>query len=247
MNVAFTPKRCVEKKHSDVYIMFSQEVSKVRSVFEKLRNDPPLGPNEPVYAGAALWANSLGSSVKSSWSFLESLWYLPKPHDRAESEIVYQNLLVALHDFKMKKYADWITVLDGIDQNNLNKRLDLTLMVRAMQEDNQPRIKGPAFLHGNFDKSLLKLFSEVRYWEQVGSEVTIPYVAHGINNQRERVRILREYVMLVVRDYNQILTELSSEEKRLFEDIIRRLDRRIQPGLQKLTWQSKNIVDWYYP
>ncbi|TMW60768.1 hypothetical protein Poli38472_000810 [Pythium oligandrum] len=101
------------------------------------------------------------------------------------------------------------------------------------------------FLTCNFDRPLLNLFAEVHYWQFFNGEVQIPYMAHDICNQKEQLRVLREHVMLVVRDYNRILLELSSTERRLFEDIIRKLDRRIQPGLQKLTWVSKGIVDWY--
>ncbi|OQR83321.1 dynein heavy chain [Achlya hypogyna] len=101
------------------------------------------------------------------------------------------------------------------------------------------------FLHCNFDRPLLQLFAEVHYWQYFNGEVQIPYIAHDICNQKEQLRILREHVVLVIRDYNRILHELSSTERRLFDDIIRKLDRRIQPGLQKLTWLSKGIVDWY--
>ncbi|TYZ61865.1 hypothetical protein PybrP1_000798 [[Pythium] brassicae (nom. inval.)] len=101
------------------------------------------------------------------------------------------------------------------------------------------------FLSCNFDRPLLNLFAEVHYWQFFSGEIQIPYMAHDICNQKEQLRVLREHVMLVVRDYNRILLDLSSTERRLFEDIIRKLDRRIQPGLQKLTWVSKGIVEWY--
>ncbi|RHY32696.1 hypothetical protein DYB32_002341, partial [Aphanomyces invadans] len=101
------------------------------------------------------------------------------------------------------------------------------------------------FLHCNFDRPLLQLFAEVHYWQYFNGEIQIPYIAHDICNQKEQLRVLREHVTLVVRDYNRILYELSTTERRLFDDIIRKLDRRIQPGLAKLTWLSKGVVEWY--
>ena len=53
--------------------------------------------------------------------------------------------------------------------------------------------------------------------------------------------MLRESVMLVVRDYNTILDALSLEDRRLFAEHLRRLDRKISPGLGKLTWADKHI------
>lgn len=122
----------------------------------------------------------------------------------------------------------------GKEQNAL-QNTEKTLIGRAKK----------GFLHCNFDRPLLNLFAEVHYWQYFNGEIQIPYMAHDICNQKEQLRVLREHVMLVVRDYNRILLDLTSTERRLFEDIIRKLDRRIQPGLQKLTWVSKGIVEWY--
>ena len=66
-----------------------------------------------------------------------------------------------------------------------------------------------------------------------------------IATHRERYRCLRENVMLVVRDYNSILTALSPAERRLFTERLHYLDRKIVPGLTKLTWASKGITDQF--
>ena len=97
------------------------------------------------------------------------------------------------------------------------------------------------FLEQNFDRSLLQLFSEVHYWERLHFE--IPYVAMDISAHRERYRCLRENVMLVVRDYNSILHALSPQDRRLFSERLHYLDRKIAPGLTKLSWASKGITE----
>ena len=38
---------------------------------------------------------------------------------------------------------------------------------------------------------------------------------------------------------------LLPDERRLFADMLRRLDRKIMPGLSKLTWASKGVVDYF--
>ncbi|CAB1114177.1 unnamed protein product [Ectocarpus sp. CCAP 1310/34] len=57
----------------------------------------------------------------------------------------------------------------------------------------------------NFDLDLLALFSEVSHWEKFQGEFSVPYAAHDICNQREKLREQREHVMLVVRAYNSIV------------------------------------------
>ena len=54
-----------------------------------------------------------------------------------------------------------------------------------------------------------KLFSEISYWEMLMFE--IPHYAADVYQRREELRNLREHVMLVVRDYNRVITELNEE------------------------------------
>ena len=93
----------------------------------------------------------------------------------------------------------------------------------------------------NFDPYLLKLFAEIDYWEILMFE--IPHYAADVYQRlifqmtffwnkfkklrREELRNLREHVMLVVRDYNRIITELSPEEIGLFKERIKVLDKKV--------------------
>ena len=43
----------------------------------------------------------------------------------------------------------------------------------------------------------------------------------------------------------RIIAALSLEERGLFRERIRVLDKRIHPGLTKLTWASKNVSDYF--
>lgn len=45
----------------------------------------------------------------------------------------------------------------------------------------------------------------------------------------------------------QVLTALDKEERRLFHDRLRYLDKRITPGVNKLAWTSpKATLDFFY-
>ena len=45
--------------------------------------------------------------------------------------------------------------------------------------------------------------------------------------------------------FGRIIAALSAEERALFRERIRFLDRKIHPGLTKLTWASKGISDYF--
>ena len=135
-------------------------------------------------------------------------------------------------------YSDWIATVES----GLARFLDNFLMVRsATPLPGATARERYGFLEQNFDRSLLQLFSEVHYWERLHFE--IPYVAMDISAHRERYRCLRENVMLVVRDYNSILHALSPQDRRLFSERLHYLDRKIAPGLTKLSWASKGITE----
>ena len=88
----------------------------------------------------------------------------------------------------------------------------------------------------NFNKNLLKLFQELHYWERLSFE--IPHWVVDVYKQKALLRVLRERVLLVVRDYNRIISSLSNEERALFRERIKVLDKKIYPAMTKQNWKS---------
>ena len=162
------------------------------------------------------------------------------------------------------RYNQWTSdVAEKAKDNGLQVRLEKTLLRRAEPHESAtgggaagggatptPAAANNASKAGteivcNFDEDLLALFNEVIYWEKFHGEFSIPYVAHDLSNKKEVMRIARERVMTVVRAYNDIVRDLGTDERHLFIDHLRRLDRRIAPGMVKLTWTSKNVVEMF--
>lgn len=265
-------KRCLEKKVLDIFGMFKTVLNTVRTMFEKHKQAPLLNQDEPQYAGAALWARALLLRSTEDIAYLRKLPKVINSIEKKEAQQLYNQFRLVIVEYIQRKHHDWIEELSEMSSTSLFSRLEVPLLIKigslpeagqqlvgnstrgiltASGKDhmtlkntkNQHDRKG--FLNCNFDRYLLILFTEVHYWQFFQGGLQIPYLAHEICTQREQLRILREHIMLLVRDYNRILLELSSRERRLFDSIIRRLDRRIQPGIQKLTWLSKGIVESY--
>ncbi len=55
----------------------------------------------------------------------------------------------------------------------------------------------------NFNKSLLKLFQELQFWERQISENEIPHFTVEIAGRKAQLLLMRDNVLLVVRDYNR--------------------------------------------
>ncbi|XP_030889960.1 dynein heavy chain 2, axonemal-like [Leptonychotes weddellii] len=67
----------------------------------------------------------------------------------------------------------------------------------------------------------------------------------NVAERAEDLRILRENLLLVARDYNRIIAMLSPDEQALFKERIRFLDKKIHPGLKKLHWALKGASAFF--
>lgn len=222
-------RRTIDKKTVEIYHIFLDELNAVKKEFNS--QNPCLPVLQPKYAGLAVWARSLKKRISRPFNVLNRASFLPQVGLGEEIKQQYLQLAQALDDYVRKIFNEWTTTVD----KNTNKLLDIALMCRSEQHS------GMLDLH--FDKSLLKLFQEISYWE--GLMFEIPHYAADVYSKREELRVLRENVLLVVRDYNRIIAVLSPEERALFKERIRFLDRKIHPGLTKLSWASKGVSEYY--
>ena len=223
-------KRAVEKKALDVYGIFNAELNNVFKEFNHDRKNPPIAPGFPKYAGAALWAKGLQKRLQFQMDLLNSTYYLKSCREHVDAQTQVYNISSSMDEYIKKNYQDWTLTID----ENYGAKLEKNLLVQV----------AGGYLEMNFDKDLVRLFQEVRYWEKL--MFPIPYTAMEMASQREKFRVIRENVMLVVRDFNQILDALSDKgERRLFQEKLSNLKRIINPGINKLQWSSRGIVDYY--
>jgi len=81
-------------------------------------------------------------------------------------------------------------------------------------------------LESNFDSELHKLIGEGIYWQKIMSLglATVPPQVSKLLTKKEQLRILRENVMLIVRDYNTIKWTIEDKEIPLFSEHLGKLD-----------------------
>ncbi|XP_039193883.1 dynein heavy chain 2, axonemal isoform X2 [Crotalus tigris] len=216
-------KRTFDKKTVDVFMLFNRELSLVNKELSK--KTPFLTPYMCHYSGMAHWMRALRRRVDRPMQCLTKAHFIPHIGTGEESFQTYQLLVQAMDEIERKTFHEWT---QGLDKDSL-KRLDTPLLI--------PSAEMPGMLDINFDKHLLKLFVEIHYWERVLFE--IPHYVVEVYERKEDLRNLRENLLLVARDYNRIISMLSPEERGLFRERIRYLDRKIQPGLKKLHWSLK--------
>jgi dynein heavy chain len=70
--------------------------------------------------------------------------------------------------------------------------------------------------------------------------VNVPHYVAKLIGKREELRIMRENVMLIVRDYNTIIHTINEQEKSLFKEHLEMLDQPIEKGIKKLNWEKSD-------
>ncbi|XP_022235820.1 dynein heavy chain 2, axonemal-like [Limulus polyphemus] len=209
--------------------MYAEELNNVQ--MELSLKQVHLFPLHPQYAGAAYWAQGLRQKIERPLKLLKAAKWLPHTGIGDEVHAQYQQLVHALDEFICKTFNDWCATID----EDPMKKLQAPLMCRNIHE--------PGMIDANFDRSILKHYQEMIHWEQLMFE--IPQYVQELYFRKDELQTLLQNVLVVVREYNQIMSVLSPEEKGLFRQKIRFLDKRIQPGLTTLTWVSSNVVHYY--
>ncbi|KAJ3355389.1 hypothetical protein HDU91_005673, partial [Kappamyces sp. JEL0680] len=221
-------KRTVEKKTADVYQLFLQELNSVKIDFETNKKTPLILRTQPDYAGSCYWAKGLLLRIQSSMTALANAYYLPSTNLAVEARAQYDVISGSIEDYISKTLLEWSTTVGP----QLAERLNDVLMVRRGEK-----------LQVKFDRDLLRLFAEISYFQRLKCD--IPFHVQELYSKKEELRVLRENVLLVVRDYNKISDILSPAEQLLFRERIKFLDRKVNPGLTNLNWDSKGISDFF--
>ncbi|CAH6786111.1 Dnah2 [Phodopus roborovskii] len=221
--------RTYEKKAVDLYMLFNSELALVNRELNK--KWPYLEPYMAQYSGQAHWMRILRRRIDRVMNCLSGAHFLPHIGTGEESVHTYQQMVQAIDELVRKTFQEWTATLD----KDCIRRLDMPLL-RISQEK-------AGMLDVNFDKTLLVLFVEIDYWERLLFET--PHYVMNVAERAEDLRILRENLLLVARDYNRIIAMLSPDEQALFKERIRFLDKKIHPGLKKLHWALKGASAFF--
>ncbi|XP_058531818.1 dynein axonemal heavy chain 2 isoform X3 [Ochotona princeps] len=222
-------KRTYDKKAVDLYMLFNSELALVNRELNK--KWPYLEPYIAQHSGQAQWVRILRRRIDRVMNCLSSAHFLPHIGTGEESVHTYQQMVQTIDELVRKTFQEWTATLD----KDCIRRLD-TPLLRISQEK-------AGMLDVNFDKSLLILFAEIDYWERLLFET--PHYVMNVAERAEDLRILRENLLLVARDYNRIIAMLSPDEQALFKERIRFLDKKIHPGLKKLHWALKGASAFF--
>ena len=219
--------QAIDKHTRDLIVAHSNELLSVQKEFDRNRRDPAISFNNPKYAGAAVWARSFKRRVQREMDNVAQFWPIVKIREYSDTRILSEALITALSDYISKLNADWMFVAENVSTG----ALEIHIMLRFER----------GLLKMNFDGTLLRLYREVETWESL--HFNIPFAAMELTKNRDVIRVLRQSVLDVVREYNDILNSMDDVEMKIFAEKVRTVDRKILNGVNKLAWIHKGQVE----
>lgn len=209
------------------------------------------------FASRAMNIKALLSRVQASKLLYDHLTFVDETlKEGVESEFLkvegHLRTLIAsiVRDFK-ERYKDLeLEVNRRLDQNILIESNDPKNLPFASKVQNAMVLKTRQMQGGriecNFDKQLLSFMEEYADLRRLGSEGPTN-ISQRLEDlvvlQKEKLRLSRENVMLVVRDYNNILDHMDNFERSLFQDHIETINNTKARGLKILRWSSQGTLD----
>ncbi|KAI4471763.1 dynein heavy chain [Holotrichia oblita] len=221
-------KGLFERKTLFVFQLFRQEIQNCKQDLVEETEDYPA--NTPYYSGRAMMAQMKKSHLKISKKILEAAAWLPPCSIADDVFLQYDNLITSIDELVMGIYRKFI---DSIG-DDIMSRLNSPLMCRSATKT--------GLLESNMDRSLIQILEEIKNWSAMKFE--IPQHIAALYKRQESLRFIYENVLQVVMDYNKILSSLSDEERLLFKQLLYVVEKKIAPGLSKLTWAA-DVGDEY--
>lgn len=216
------------RKTSEVWNMLSRDIEDTNKMLLEQVNSRQAWM--PRYAGRAVILKANLDRITRIKELFDKAEWLPENTNSAKAMAAYELMNVSILKNIKEKYSDWLETMVADIQTLLNR----TLMCRSVTR--------PGMLECNIDRNVLELCEEARYFEMLG--FIIPIHVRVIYGRYATIRLVYETVLCVVLDYNRILVSLSDKERQLFKALIQSCERRIMPGLTKLTWGGE-MIDAY--
>ncbi|XP_063358685.1 dynein axonemal heavy chain 2 isoform X1 [Cydia amplana] len=215
-------RRIFKRKTAEVWSMFSDEVQEAKKDMVATRSQHPS--ELPSFAGrAAVLRMRKNRLVYLKKVMTDAAWMMPC--SSSEDVIMHVNRLMGAIDVAIRElWISWTHNLDEKCANGLNR----TLMRKSTEN--------PGLMECNIDVNILELCKEASHWENLGMD--IPQHAYVVYAKSKSIMFVYESVLSVTKGYNKILDSLSPDERLLFKPLTVACEKKIQPGISKLTWTS---------
>ncbi|CRK93545.1 CLUMA_CG007078, isoform A [Clunio marinus] len=211
------------KKVEEMWMMFESEIVTVNKDVTRL--DKEYLGCLPKNAGKSMILKIKMLKCNRLMTLLSNAHYLPKVASVDETLKMYETMVNNVKQ-KIETYnSDW-----GVEINpQPSSYLTRFLINRS------PTHGG--LLECNIDRNILPILNEAKYFDMM--ELPLPAVLLQTYPKAKKIFTIFNKVVNVIMLHNRILSSLSDKERLLFREHIKLMDRRISPGMFRLTYNDE--------
>lgn len=216
------------RKVEEMWKMFEKDVMALSKDITQL--DKERSSCLPTFAGRSIVLNTRANRCKRIHKLLVDAEYLPTPPIATK---VLEMFEATINNVKKKIEANGEQWSDRVDLKPINY-LQNTLIARSSTQ------KG--LLECNIDRKILPILDESRHFGMI--DVLVPAELSKLAPKTDGLVTVFNKVVYAVLVYNKILHSLSLEERLLFKEHMRAIDKKIAPGVLKLTYNNAGAIDY---
>eukprot|EP01041_Mallomonas_annulata_P002980 gene2980-5847_t len=215
----------LDSKLTVIFHNYGLELTRVELIYEKAKQNPPIGRNMPPVAGNIAWARHLLRKIEDPMLKFQGNPAVLASKESKKIIRTYNKVARTLIAFEYLWYEAWSSSIETAKAG-----LQATLIIRH---------PATAKLYVNFDQELFQLIREAKCLAKL--EVDIPEGAKLVLLQEDKFKSYYDDLKYILSEYERITSKIIPVTQTLLDPHLKTLDLRIRPGMITLTWTSMNI------
>ncbi|VTZ70290.1 dynein beta chain, putative [Plasmodium chabaudi chabaudi] len=233
-------KSFMNKKSIDIWWCFINYIDSYSKYFNNFLDNPFIYFSYNIryeyHSSCIMFAKNISLKLHKIFEKLSNLYYIPIVKEKEIAYEKYLNTQNAINTYIKQINSMWVNELKAISvkKNNslVNSLLDNSILTKIKDK----------YLENTYNVEIKKVLSEVNFWLKIKDEhIFLPNVINEISFHEDRLKISKEYVNRLVRNYNGICLMLNNDQYKIFEFILKNIYNNIENTLFKFNWNKDNI------
>ncbi|KAK3539191.1 hypothetical protein QTP86_029601 [Hemibagrus guttatus] len=225
-------------KFNDILVQYCKEVDIINDMFIQNKDNPPLNKNQPPVTGSIFWERSLFHSIKHTIVLFQKLPEVLQSKQGIAAKAKFLEVAKCMRDYEAKKHQCWTE--EAMQMLEVLMKRNVLLMVNSSKQSEDQDLQTGVRFVVNFGLELKEIFTEARYFEQLG--FSIPEQVRVVAVLQDRfLRHLNELESLTDH-YRSVMDNLKDAQSLLLAEQIQELRSVMSAGCKRFTLSSLGLL-----
>ncbi|XP_052714224.1 dynein axonemal heavy chain 5-like isoform X2 [Crassostrea angulata] len=215
-------------KYQRILSHYGKDIENVSKLYQKNKNDPPVARDLPPIAGKIAWARQLYRRIQEPMEVFKQQGKLLEMPEAKRIIKNFNKLAKVLLEFEMLYHRGWLRQIEAARSG-----LQASLLIKHPET---------AELFVNFDPQILTMVRETECMARLGLE--IPPLAITMRAKQTEYKDNYSALQMLLQENKRVRSKIPTAFESLMGPHVSKVDKRLEPGLSKLSWTSLNIQEY---